>query len=372
MLQLILGRAGSGKTWELYSRMEQTLREGGRAILLVPEQFSFENERELYLRFGPQLSSQVEVLGFNRLCDNIFRFYGGLAGRTLDDTGRRILMGIALQEVGSALEVYAAQADKPGFIEDMIQEIGELKAAGITPEALAEADFSDTPSLRGKVADIGTIYAAYQALIEESYIDGEDNILRALDLLDPREFFGGVSVFVDSFTAFMAAEYRMLAAILAGAQEVCAAFTCDGLEEREDGLGVFSASRESAARLMRMAQESGGTVAEPLLLGEPRRFLNCAGWNKAFYSRTPGRRFRRLGRRCAWYRGQMCMTNAFIWRLPLPKMCAPGGCVTMRLPLSAGICPPIALRWCGCSKNLASPSLPTCPSRRPIPRPSRQ
>lgn len=273
MLQLILGRAGSGKTWELYSRMEQTLREGGRAILLVPEQFSFENERELYLRFGPQLSSQVEVLGFNRLCDNIFRFYGGLAGRTLDDTGRRILMGIALQEVGSALEVYAAQADKPGFIEDMIQEIGELKAAGITPEALAEADFSDTPSLRGKVADIGAIYAAYQALIEESYIDGEDNILRALNLLDPREFFGGVSVFVDSFTAFMAAEYRMLAAILAGAQEVCAAFTCDGLEEREDGLGVFSASRESAARLMRMAQESGGTVAEPLLLGEPRRFL---------------------------------------------------------------------------------------------------
>lgn len=113
MLQLILGRAGSGKTTELYRRIGQVAEAGGQAILLVPEQFSFENERELYLRLGPELSSRVEVLGFGRLCDNVFRYYGGLAGRALDDTARRILMGVTLQEMGSGLEVYAAQADKP-------------------------------------------------------------------------------------------------------------------------------------------------------------------------------------------------------------------------------------------------------------------
>lgn len=274
MLQLILGRAGSGKTWELYDRIGRTVQDGGRAILLVPEQFSFENERELYLRLGPQLSSQVEVLGFGRLCDNIFRFYGGLAGRALDDTGRRILMGIALQEVGGALEVYAAQADKPGFIEDMIREIGELKAAGVTPEELSAVRLPDSPSLSGKVADIGLIYAAYQALIEENYIDGEDDILRALELLDPREFFSGVTVFIDSFTAFMAAEYKLLAAVLSGAEDVYAAFTCDGPEDRKARMGVFSASQESAARLERMARERGVTVAEPLLLKGSRRFVS--------------------------------------------------------------------------------------------------
>ena len=83
MLQLILGRAGSGKTTELYRRIGQVAEAGGQAILLVPEQFSFENERELYLRLGPELSSRVEVLGFGRLCDNVFRYYGGLAGRAL-------------------------------------------------------------------------------------------------------------------------------------------------------------------------------------------------------------------------------------------------------------------------------------------------
>ena len=210
MLQLILGRAGSGKTTELYRRIGQVAEAGGQAILLVPEQFSFENERELYLRLGPELSSRVEVLGFGRLCDNIFRYYGGLAGRALDDTARRILMGVTLQEMGSGLEVYAAQADKPGFIEDMIGEIGEFKAAGITPDRLLGLSLPGNPSLSEKVGDIGQIYAAYQALIDRSYLDGEDDLIRAVQMLSPREFFGGISVFIDSFTAFMEAEYQML------------------------------------------------------------------------------------------------------------------------------------------------------------------
>ena len=272
MLQLILGRAGSGKTTELYRRIGQVAEAGGQAILLVPEQFSFENERELYLRLGPELSSRVEVLGFGRLCDNIFRYYGGLAGRVLDDTARRILMGVTLQEMGSGLEVYAAQADKPGFIEDMIGEIGEFKAAGITPDRLLGLSLPGNPSLSEKVGDIGQIYAAYQALIDRSYLDGEDDLIRAVQMLSPREFFGGISVFIDSFTAFMEAEYQMLGAMLAGASDVTAAFTCDSLDDPDQGLGVFSASKESAARLVQMAGESAVPVAEPLLMGEPVRF----------------------------------------------------------------------------------------------------
>lgn len=271
MLQLILGRAGSGKTGELYRRIGAAADRGDRAILLVPEQFSFENERELYLRLGPERSARVEVLGFKRLCNNIFRFYGGLAGRSLDDTGRRILMGVALREMGSGLTVYGPQADKPGFIEDLIGEVRELKSAGVTPEALSAASIAD-PSLADKVGDIAAIYAAYQALIDQNYLDGEDDILRALELVSPREFFGGVSVFIDSFTAFMEAEYRLLAAILAGADEVTAAFTCDGLLDDEGGLGVFSASKETAARLIRLAEDAAVPVAEPLVMGEPLRF----------------------------------------------------------------------------------------------------
>ena len=326
MLQLILGRAGSGKTTELYRRIGQVAEAGGQAILLVPEQFSFENERELYLRLGPELSSRVEVLGFGRLCDNIFRYYGGLAGRALDDTARRILMGVTLQEMGSGLEVYAAQADKPGFIEDMIGEIGEFKAAGITPDRLLGLSLPGNPSLSEKVGDIGQIYAAYQALIDRSYLDGEDDLIRAVQMLSPREFFGGISVFIDSFTAFMEAEYQMLVCMLAVLSHVTAAFTCDSLNDPDQGLGVFSASKESAARLVQMAGESAVPVAEPLLMGEPVRFRprGSGGWSSISCAPPP------LGSRTArgspWCLPPTPMRRSLRWLLPSVTMCAAGGC----------------------------------------------
>ncbi len=42
MLHLFLGTSGTGKTTLLYHHIQQWVERGGRAILLVPEQASFE------------------------------------------------------------------------------------------------------------------------------------------------------------------------------------------------------------------------------------------------------------------------------------------------------------------------------------------
>lgn len=271
MFQLILGRAGSGKTTRLYGEIDRVTAAGRKAILLVPEQYSFESEKELYHRLGPQRAAHVEVLSFRRLCNSIFRTYGGLAAPPLSDVGRHVLMGIALEEVADRLQVYGRQSGKAAFIGEMVATVSELKTAGVTPEALQAPALLEHPALQRKTADIGLIYQTYQSLIQQSYSDGDDDILRALELLEPQAFFGQTTVFIDSFTAFMAGEYKLLAAVLAGAQEVYAAFTCDGLAEREGGLGVFSAARETASRLLRMAGESGRETPSPILLEEDHR-----------------------------------------------------------------------------------------------------
>ena len=43
MLHLIFGMAGAGKTTLLHERIADCVSGGGRAILLVPEQYSFES-----------------------------------------------------------------------------------------------------------------------------------------------------------------------------------------------------------------------------------------------------------------------------------------------------------------------------------------
>ena len=52
MLKLILGRQGSGKTYNCIKAAEKVALSGGKAVMLVPEQFSFECQRHLLETLG--------------------------------------------------------------------------------------------------------------------------------------------------------------------------------------------------------------------------------------------------------------------------------------------------------------------------------
>ena len=73
MLQLVLGRAGSGKTHTVYEQIHALAGQGAdNLVLIVPEQSSFETERDMLRLLGPARLHCVEVLSFTRLCDRFF------------------------------------------------------------------------------------------------------------------------------------------------------------------------------------------------------------------------------------------------------------------------------------------------------------
>ena len=113
MLELILGGAGTGKTILIYDKIKQAVQAGQQVILLVPEQASFENERQLYRLLGPQKALSVEVLSFTRLCDRVFRAYGGMAGIHMEDSSKLLLMSVALEGLREQLQVYGRETAAP-------------------------------------------------------------------------------------------------------------------------------------------------------------------------------------------------------------------------------------------------------------------
>ena len=245
MLHLILGPAGSGKTTRLYEELEHWVQGGKKAILLVPEQYSFESEKALYRRLGPTGAARVEVLSFTRLCDRIFREYGGLAVNALTDTGKAMLMSLALGEVRDTLQIYARQVGSAAFVESLCAAVSEFKNGGVSPEELAAAAReSGDAQLREKAAELSTIYEVYNALLESRYTDTADDLQRACRLVEDHPFFAGYGVFVDSFMTFMASEFRMLELAIGGAPHCTCAFCCDGMADQEGGNGVFSTAKK--------------------------------------------------------------------------------------------------------------------------------
>ena len=85
MLRIITGLAGTGKTSQILSEIASAVAEGrGGNMLLVPEQYSHEAERELCARCGDGMSLYAEVFSFTGLARRVTSRVGGAAGERLD------------------------------------------------------------------------------------------------------------------------------------------------------------------------------------------------------------------------------------------------------------------------------------------------
>jgi ATP-dependent helicase/nuclease subunit B len=277
VLQLILGAAGTGKTVEIYRRIAEDIRSGREAVLLVPEQFSFESERALCLLLGEQQALKVQVLSFTRLCHKIFYRYGQVAGSYVDATARYLLMSIALEEVQGELDIYRTQAARASFVPVMLEMVSEFKNAGAAPDAvLAASKTQEDERLCFKLRELGIIYTAYQALLEKSFYDPADDIARALALCGGKGFFSGASIYIDAFTAFMAPELRLIEQMLSENARVTAAVCSPTAADDSEGMGVFSAPGATVRRLMNAARRSGSAIASPVILTEQHRIKEDA------------------------------------------------------------------------------------------------
>ena len=67
MLRLILGRASSGKTTYVRKILAEKAAAGESAVLIVPEQFSFESEKAIIEMFGAKKASEISIMSFSSL-----------------------------------------------------------------------------------------------------------------------------------------------------------------------------------------------------------------------------------------------------------------------------------------------------------------
>ena len=266
MVQLIVGAPGSGKTHEIRERIAGTAAEGRlRVILLVPEQYSFENERALYDRLGASGAVRAEVLSFTRLCELIFRACGGGGGGRLSETGRTLLISQALYELRDQLTLYRRQAGHPAFVTELAGTLAELQLGGVTPRDLAGLAI-DEPVLAGKTAEIALLYEAYESCLARGWSDPHDDLVRAAEAAERSGFFSDTAVFVDGFKDFTGGERRLLEVILRQAAEVTLAFPWDGFDREMDGL--FAIPRRTAMALLGDARRMGIPAAP---------FVRCEG-----------------------------------------------------------------------------------------------
>lgn len=252
MLHLIIGRIGCGKTQRIYSEIEKCIDSGEKELLLVvPEQYSFETEKNIVTQMGPLKADKVSVFSFTFLAKYILKMFDSADLPEIDDSVRAVIMSLALEQVSDKLDLYSKSKYTQGFVTEIMGMLKEFRQCSVSGDALLEAsrDMSDGV-LKSKVSELSLISKAYSAILEQSYFDDETSLDRLHSIIGDVHWFNGKTVFIDGFRGFTAQELRLVSDILPRAKDVYITVCTDKTSGLLEKHSVFAHTRRTAGKLL--------------------------------------------------------------------------------------------------------------------------
>ena len=255
MLRLFTGKAGTGKTAAVISEIDAFVRRGrGGSMLIVPEQYSHEAERELCRRCGDSLSLYAEVFSFTGLARRIMSRQGGAAASMLDKGGRMLCMALALDQVCSRLKVYGAARRKAELQGMLLSAVDELKSAGVSAEALLSAGERCGGALGDKLCDLALVLEAYGAIVANGHADPADRLDVLAAQIADSDIGPENHIYIDGFIDFTHQELNVIRALMKKGAELTVCLTVDELQGDNE---IFELSRRAGRILSSYAGELG-------------------------------------------------------------------------------------------------------------------
>lgn len=239
--QVIIGRSGSGKTTYITNQIKEDLKAGYENILvIVPDQFTFETERELIKQTGKGLF-EIRVLSFRRLIDVLRDELGTKGCFELDDVNKAMFVNKLLYDYDAELTVYKGAYRMPGFSFDMAKAITECKQFGVDYEALEALDIKG--KTKDKMQDIAALYKSY-SLFKDRFKDNEDIINIITQKVPSSGLIKDARIYIDHFDVFTFQGYNMIEEMAKVCSRLCVALCTDG-----SGSGLFRLTTDTLNKL---------------------------------------------------------------------------------------------------------------------------
>lgn len=283
-LQFVFGNSGSGKSTYLY---ETILKEAGRNpkknyLVIVPEQFTMQTQRELVSLQENHAIMNVDVLSFARLAYRVFDELGKENLVVLEETGKNLVLRAVAEEKKDKLRVLGKNMNKMGYVSEVKSLISELSQYNVSPEGLADfllrSDINET--LRLKMQDIQVMYQGFCDFLEGKFITSEEILSLLRDVAAESAILRDSVIVFDEFTGFTPIQNLLIQELLQIADKIMVSLTMDSREDFYHCRGeqeLFAMSKKTVEVLQKMATELHVEIEEPVVLenGEEKRYKDA-------------------------------------------------------------------------------------------------
>lgn len=271
-LQIIYGRAGTGKSEYCYREIAKKIKEKNKILIITPEQFSFTAEKKLMEAIDTQAVLNAEVVTFSRMAYRVINEIGGSTVTNLSKCGKAMLIYSILTQNKQNLKFLGKTDENVDMAETAITE---FKKHGIRPEQLQEQiEKQDDIYLKNKLQDMYTIYTNFENQISGKYIDETDLLTILAENIDKTDMFKDNIVYIDEFAGFTSQEYEIIKKLMQIAKQVVITICTDALESKKNAdTDIFYSNQITVNKILETAKKSEVRIEE-IKLDETYRFKN--------------------------------------------------------------------------------------------------
>ncbi len=260
-LQMIFGRAHSGKTRYILNKASKLYKEGKPFIIVVPEQFTHLAEKRLITHIGSIIQGKCEVLSFERMAKFVNLVYPSNR-KKINSIAKSLIMSEVIS--GVELSYYKNISLDTGFIDECVKEISEFKKYNYSCEDVYKLSQSiSDKALSYKLSDLAQIYSKYEDVISECYSDSDDELGILAENLDKYMPYKEYTFIFDEFSSFNPIEKRIIACLSKQCENVYMTF-CADTDQRYKFL--FKPTLDTAESVKKVCQDVGCIVDKPITL----------------------------------------------------------------------------------------------------------
>lgn len=278
-LQFIFGPSGGGKSHYLYQTVvEEAAKDRTKDFLIiVPEQFTMQTQKELVERSERHAIMNIDVLSFERLAFRVFDELGMYQIHVLEETGKNLILRKLAKRCEGQMHVLGNNFKKMGYINEVKSLISEFMQYQVTPEDLESwVGDEDNPMLfRMKMQDVQVLYHEFKEYLRGSYVTSEEVLQECAKAAERSKMLKGCCLAFDGFTGFTPVQVKLLETLFPMAERIWATVTldqrCDPYQKaRMQDLFYMSAKMVQA--LLELADGAGCEVLEPIRVEEGKDY----------------------------------------------------------------------------------------------------
>ncbi|MCI0502544.1 MAG: PD-(D/E)XK nuclease family protein [Fusobacteria bacterium] len=226
MVELILGRRRSGKSYQLIKSMKEHISQGEICYYLVPEQSTLENEYQLIKEMEIISQSEnkglidIQVVSFTKLAGIILKKTEVRNMKLLSEVGQQIILRKAIDD----LELTIFKNPKEKELDELLKLISQIREI---KDLEAKISNINEAKLKAKLNEINMIKNQYLKYIDNEHVDKITYLDFLLEKIKEDKQIASSNFYIDDFNNLTIKQLEILKAIIFKAKKVKIAFNLD-------------------------------------------------------------------------------------------------------------------------------------------------